>query len=66
MKHHFVRRAGARRFHPLPLTGYFGFGRFQQGFLRPFARTASVYVDHLPQLLRPTFMNPYVLVEIRK
>ncbi len=62
----FLHEAGARRLRPLPLRGYFGFGRFKRGFLRPFARLAQYYVDHLPPRLRATPLNPYVLVEIRR
>jgi SAM-dependent methyltransferase len=53
-------------FKTLALKGYFGFGRFQKGFLRPFARLASLYVECLPRTLRSSPFNPYVLVEMRK
>lgn len=53
-------------FRPLSLRGYFGFGRFKAGFLKPFANLANIYVDNLPRRLRPTFFNPYMIVEITK
>src|SRR2546425_254536 len=56
----------AQEFQPLSLAGYFGFGRFKRGFLRPFGVLAEIYVRHLPRRLRASFMNPYVLVQIRK
>lgn len=58
--------AGASRMEPLPLAGYFGFRRFRHGFLRLLGQFATVYVNGLPRALRGTFLNPYVLVMIRK
>ncbi len=62
----FCDLGGARSFEPLPLRSYFGFGRFKSGFLKPFISLAEFYVNHLPAVLRPTFLNPYMLVQIRK
>jgi 23S rRNA (guanine745-N1)-methyltransferase len=62
----FINHAGARDWEALPLEGYFGFGRFKGGFLRPFATFAEAYVGHLPKPLRSTWLNPYVLVRIIK
>jgi len=62
----FCHDGGARGFRALPLAGYFAFGRFQNGFLRPLGRLAELYVTHLPGVLRATSFNPYVMVEIRK
>lgn len=53
-------------FRPLSLKGYFGFGKFKAGFLKPFANLANIYVNNLPQRLWPTFFNPYMIVEIIK
>lgn len=61
----FCDQAGARSFEPLPLAGYFAFGRFQRGFLKPFGRFAEYYARRLPSPVRASFLNPYVLVEIR-
>lgn len=62
----FCRPGGARRFEPLPLNGYFGFGRFESGFLKPIARLATMYVNHLPRALRASFFNPYMLVQLTR
>jgi SAM-dependent methyltransferase len=62
----FLTHAGARTWEPLPLKGYFGFGRFKHGFLRPFSYLAETYVEHFPKSLLGTFLNPYVLVKITK
>jgi hypothetical protein len=48
------------------LKGYFGFGKFQRGLLRPFASLAKWYVNSLPEALRASPLNPYLLVEVRK
>jgi SAM-dependent methyltransferase len=72
-KHHLLSYAETRRlfgsgksFRALPLKGYLGFGKFQRGWLRPFASLAKWYVNYLPQVLRPSPLNPYLLAEIRK
>lgn len=57
--------AGARSVDPLPLNGYFAFGRFQRGVLKPFAQAATAYVNHLPGALWRTPLNPYVIAEVR-
>jgi SAM-dependent methyltransferase len=62
----FCTEGGARRFQPMPLKGFFGFCKFQQGRLRPFAKAAAFYVDHVPGFLRSSFLNPYMLVQIGK
>jgi len=62
----FCKRAGGSELECLPLRGYFGFGRFSNGFLKPFASIAKVYVNIIPMPLRSTFFNPYVLVQIRR
>lgn len=58
--------AGAQEFSPLPLKGYFEFGRFNSGFLRPFGKLAEFWVYNLPPAVRATFLNPYVMLQIRK
>lgn len=57
--------AGARSVRPLPIAGYFSFGRFQHGALRPFDRAATAYVNNLPRALWRSPLNPYVIAEIR-
>jgi SAM-dependent methyltransferase len=62
----FLSHAGATSWQPLPLKGYFGFGRFKRGFLKPFSSLAEAYVQHMPKVFLTTFLNPYVLVRITK
>jgi SAM-dependent methyltransferase len=62
----FCQIGGGANFEPLPMDGYFGFGRFESGFLKPVARLATAYVHHLPRVLRASFFNPYMLVQIRR
>ncbi len=62
----FCKNNTYRSFKPLPLKGYFGFSKFQSGFIKPFKILASTYVNNLPRFLRSSFLNPYMLVEIRK
>jgi SAM-dependent methyltransferase len=62
----FCDNGGARKMRPLPLQGYFGFGRFQSGFLSTIYSISRLYVEHLPETLRDTLLNPYMLVEISK
>ena len=66
VKRLFCEGAGARELQTLSLDGYFAFGRFKRGFLRPFGSLAELYVERLPPRLRATFLNPYVMVQIRK
>jgi SAM-dependent methyltransferase len=62
----FCEQAGAAELEYLPLRDYFGFGTFAQGFLRPFRFMAKSYLQNLPRPLLPTFLNPYIMVQIRK
>jgi ubiquinone/menaquinone biosynthesis C-methylase UbiE len=62
----FLNHAGASAWEALPLHGYFGFGRFRSGFLKPFAMLAQAYVERLPKSFLNTGFNPYVLVRITK
>jgi SAM-dependent methyltransferase len=57
---------GVQHFTPLPLKGYFGFGRFRRGFLRPFSAIAQVWIDHMPGFLASSWLNPYVMVQMTK
>jgi len=62
----FYQNEAAGEFKPLPLHGYFGFNKFQTGYLR-FIRNAVIwYVNHIPRPLLATFLNPYMLVQIEK
>lgn len=62
----FLGHAGARTCEALPLKGYFGFGRFRRGFLKPFSLLAQAYVENIPKSFLSTCFNPYVLVHITK
>jgi SAM-dependent methyltransferase len=62
----FLSHAGARYLEALPLRGYFGFGRFKQGFLKPLASLAEAYIERLPKPFLETALNPYVLARITK
>lgn len=59
-------RNGVREFTAISSRGYFQFGRFRRGFLKPFAKLAEHWVNNLPALARTTFLNPYVMAQIRK
>ncbi len=62
----FCRRGKASSLEVLPLTGFFGFKKFQSGFLRPVDKLVRFYVDNLPAVIRGSCLNPYTLVLIRK
>lgn len=57
-------RAGSCR--SLSLSGYFSLNRLQRGALRPLGAFARVYLEHMPRRLRDSFLNPYIIMEIRK
>ncbi len=72
-KHHLLSYNETRRlfgsglsFRALPLRGYFGFGKFERGWLKPFGPIVKWFVNSLPQGLRKSPLNPYMLAEIRK
>lgn len=62
----FCRQGGASDFAPLPISGYFGLTIFKSGFLRPLWPLADLYINRMPELIRKSWLNPYMLVEIRK
>lgn len=66
VKRLFGVNGGTHSFEPLPLKGYFGFTAFKSSFLKPFLKLATVYVNNLPGFLRTSFLNPYILAQIRK
>ena len=65
MKKLFCNKNG-HSFEPLSLKGYFGFERYERGFNKPFLRLIEMYVNNLPENFRASFLNPYMLVQIRK
>jgi len=66
IKRLFCLDAGASDCQALPLRGYFGFSRMRKGVLGIMRSVAAAYVDNLPKMFRPTALNPYVCVMIRK
>ncbi len=62
----FANGNGGARITALPLRNYFQFGRFKRGFLRPFQSAAELWINHMPERARQSFLNPYVMAEIRK
>jgi hypothetical protein len=66
MKQLFCKEGGARGFRPLPLRNYFGFSTFERTSLKPLLHLVRMYLNNLPPFLRDSFLNPYMLVEIRK
>lgn len=62
----FCHNGGAGWFEPLSLKGYSGFSSFSTGFLSHFMKLAQIYVNNFPCILRPSFLNPYMVVQIRK
>lgn len=63
LKRLFCDNGGGRYIEALPLKNYFGFGRFKSRFLKSFA---AAYISCLPKFLLSSFLNPYVLVQIKK
>jgi SAM-dependent methyltransferase len=49
----------------LPLSGYFSFDGLRSRGMRALAPVAKAYVEHLPNQMRATAMNPFVLAEIQ-
>ena len=62
----FVCSGSVESVQTLPLKGYFAFSAFHTGYLTAARAFVRFYVEHLPSFLLPTFMNPYMLVMIRK
>jgi SAM-dependent methyltransferase len=62
----FMQNSMAGNFSPLPLHGYYGFNKFQSGYLRLVRSAVTWYIDHLRNPLLTTFLNPCMLVLIEK
>jgi SAM-dependent methyltransferase len=45
---------------------YFGFNAFRSGCLKAIRFLVKAYIKHLPFFLIPTFLNPYVLMVVRR
>ncbi|HET7873736.1 MAG TPA: class I SAM-dependent methyltransferase [Terriglobales bacterium] len=68
LKDLFVPRNGpaGRELTAIPLRNYFEFARLKQGILRPLGGVAEYWVNNMPAPARATFLNPYVMAQIRK
>ena len=55
-----------RHYSALPLKGFFGFSRYKSGFYGPFVKIVRLCLENLPQIMRSSFFNPYMLIEIQK
>ncbi len=66
IKRLFGTSGGTQTLEALPLKGYFGFSNFQTGFLKIFLTLVQLYLNNLPKLLRSSFLNPYILLQIKK
>ena len=64
----FCDKGGCKSIEPLPLRNFFGFSIAGNigFFLNHSKKLMEVYVNNLPSSLRSTFLNPYMLVVIRK
>lgn len=62
----FLRNRFVQSVQPLPLKHYFGFNAFQSGYLGAVRSMVTCYVEALPRFLLPTFLNPYMLIMVRK
>ena len=62
----FCGQEPAHEFTPLPVQGYFALDRFETGFLKPFGRLAGLWINHMPACLRTSWVNPYVIVQVKK
>jgi SAM-dependent methyltransferase len=63
LRHLFVDGSAASSIRAVPLRGYFAFGGVGGGVRRSASRA---YVEHLPASMRHTFLNPFVLAEVRR
>ena len=66
VKRLFCDYGAATSFEPLPLKGFLSFRTIDSTSLKPIGRLAKYYLYNLPKYFRASFMNPYVLVQIRK
>jgi SAM-dependent methyltransferase len=63
----FCRDHGARGIRPLSAKSYFSFKKTGSlPAVKHFASLISGYIEHLPGPLRGTFLNPFLIVEIRR
>jgi SAM-dependent methyltransferase len=59
----FCDEAGARSVRPVSARGYFAYGSLPEG---PVRKAAKASVEWLPSSLRASFVNPFVIAEIRR
>lgn len=61
----FRRVPGVVSIEPLPLRGFFGFASVPR-HLRFLIAPTMLYIDKMPQVLRSSFLNPYMAVDVQK
>jgi SAM-dependent methyltransferase len=66
VKRLFCEYGGATSCEPLSLKDFLSLKTFESTPLKPLGRLAKSYLYNLPKCFRASFMNPYVLVQIRK
>ena len=63
----FVTKGCAKSIEVMPLKDYFSYCSFENSFFKIILKNLiKFYFNNLPQFLRKSFLNPYVLVQIRK
>lgn len=66
----YLREIGEHRTEPMPLGGFFQFNVFRLSPpLRLFGKLFKAYIwalDHSPDFIRRSFLNPYIVLKIRK
>lgn len=66
----FCDRGGARYFDLLPLKNFLNFDRIDNNefspFLKPFLKLLKIYINNMGSFYRSNFLNPLMLVQIRK
>jgi SAM-dependent methyltransferase len=63
----FIAKGGAESLEALPLKDHFCFLSFENGlFNRTLKNLMKFYFNNLPIFLRTSFLNPYVIAQIRK
>ncbi len=62
----FISNGTAKTSQPLSLKNYFSYCSLQNGYSKLiFKKIITTYLNNIPKFLRRSFLNPYVLVEIR-
>ncbi len=62
----FCGQGSRNEFTPLPVRGYFALDMFKSGFLKSFGGLADIWINHIPDRLLASCVNPYLIAQIRK